>query len=63
MPRYSTADLRYAYRWRLAELALRVDNLTDNKYYTQAFQCMNGAVGAIYPEAGRAVTASLRLNF
>jgi iron complex outermembrane receptor protein len=63
MPRYSTADLSYAYRWRLAELALRVDNLTDNKYYTQAFQCMNGAVGAIYPEAGRAVTASLRLNF
>ena len=63
MPSYTTTDLRYAYQWGLAELAVRVSNLTDAKYYTQAFACVGGAVSAIYPEAGRAVTASLRLHF
>ena len=63
MPGYTTADLRYAYQWRLAELAIGVSNLTHAKYYTQAFSCVNGAVSSIYPEAGRAVTASMRLHF
>ncbi len=63
MPRYTTADLRYAYRWSFAELAVGVNNLTNTKYYTQAFSCVNGAVSSIYPEAGRAVTASVRLQF
>ncbi|MEO8806102.1 MAG: TonB-dependent receptor [Burkholderiaceae bacterium] len=63
MPRYTTADLRYAYRWSFAELALGVTNLGNAKYYTQAFACVNGAVSSIYPEAGRALTASLRLQF
>lgn len=63
MPSYTTTDLRYAYRWRKAELALGVNNLTNSKYYTQAFACAGGAVNAIYPEAGQAVTASLRLHF
>ncbi|HWH83498.1 MAG TPA: TonB-dependent receptor [Burkholderiaceae bacterium] len=63
MPSYTTADLRYAYRWRLAELAVGVSNLADAKYYTQAFACVGGAVESIYPEAGRAVTVSMRLHF
>jgi iron complex outermembrane recepter protein len=63
MPSYTTADLRYAYRWSFVELALALNNLTDTKYYTQAFSCVNGAVSSIYPEAGRAVTASVRLQF
>ena len=63
MPSYTTADLRYAYRWRTMELALAIDNLTDARYYTLAFACVNGAVSSIYPEAGRAATASLRLHF
>ena len=63
MPSYTTADLLYAYQWHSAELALGVNNLTNAKYYTQAFACVNGAVSSIYPEAGRAVTASLRLHF
>lgn len=63
MPSYTTTDLRYAYQWGLAELAVRVSNLTDAKYYTQAFACAGGAVTSIYPEAGRAVTASMRLHF
>ena len=63
MPRYTTADLRYAYQWGSAELALGVSNLTDAKYYTQAFACVNGAVSSIYPEPGRAITGSVRLHF
>jgi iron complex outermembrane recepter protein len=63
MPRYITADLRYGYRWSFAELAIGVNNLTNTKYYTQAFSCVNGVVSSIYPEAGRAVTASARLQF
>ena len=63
MPSYATLDLRYAYRRQQAEFALGVANLADRKYYTQAFSCAAGAVGAIYPEAGRAITASVRLAF
>jgi iron complex outermembrane recepter protein len=63
MPRYTTADLRYAYQWSQAEFAVGVSNLTNAKYYTQAFACEGGAVSAIYPEAGRGVTASVRLHF
>jgi len=40
-----------------------VSNLTNAKYYTQAFSCVNGEVSSIYPEARRAVTASVRLHF
>jgi len=63
MPAYTTLDLRYAYRWQQAELALGVANAGDRKYYTQAFSCAAGVVGGIYPEAGRAFTASVRLVF
>lgn len=63
MPSYATADIRYAYQWSVAELAIGISNLTDKKYYTQAFACVNGAVSSIYPEAGRAVTASVRVHF
>jgi iron complex outermembrane receptor protein len=63
MPAYTTADLRYAYRWNMAELALGIDNLADARYYTLAFACVGGAVSSIYPEAGRAVTGSVRLYF
>ena len=64
MPSYTTADVRYAYQWGPAELALGIANLTDHKYYTQAFGCTAaGVTTSIYPEAGRTVTASLRVKF
>ena len=63
MPAYATLDLRYAYRWQTAELALGVANLGGRKYYTQAFRCTAGEVNAIYPEAGRSLSASLRIAF
>lgn len=64
IPGYVTADLRYAYQWRNAELALGVANLADRKYYTQAFGCSpGGETTAIYPEAGRTFTASVLVRF
>lgn len=63
MPSYTTADLRYAYQWKQAEFALGVANLFDRKHYTQAFRCTAGRPDSIYPESGRAFTASLRVGF
>ena len=64
MPAYATADVRYAYQWGAAELALGIANLADHKYYTQSFGCTAyGVATFIYPEAGRTVTASLRYQF
>ena len=63
MPGYATADLRYAYSWQQLELSLGVSNLFDRRYYTQAFGCAGATTTAIYPEAGRAVTAGARVRF
>jgi iron complex outermembrane receptor protein len=63
MPAYASANARYAYRFRNAEFSLGVTNLADRKFYSQAFTCAAAVTGGIYPEAGRAVTAALRLSF
>jgi len=63
MPSYATADARYAYEWQRVELSLAVANLTDKRYFTQAYGCAAGVTTSIYPEAGRAVTAALRVKF
>ncbi len=64
MPAYTTADARYAYRQGDVQLSLGVANLTDKKYYTQAFGCTaSGVTSSIYPEAGRSFVASLRVGF
>ncbi|MBG9386618.1 TonB-dependent receptor [Caenimonas aquaedulcis] len=63
MPAYTTADVRYAYQWQQVELSLGVANLFDRKYYSQAFGCAAGTTTSIYPEAGRAVTAAVRVSF
>ena len=64
MPAYATADVRYAYQWGAAELALGIANLTDHRYYTQSFGCTaTGIAPSVYPETGRTVTASLRYQF
>jgi iron complex outermembrane recepter protein len=63
MPAYTTADVRYAYQWRQLELSLGVANLFDKKFFTQAFGCAAGVTTAIYPEAGRAITAAVRMQF
>jgi iron complex outermembrane recepter protein len=64
IPSYTTADARYAWQFHPhAELGLGVTNLFDRKFYTQAFGCAGGQTTAIYPEAPRQFTASLRLQF
>ena len=63
MPSYATLDTRYAYKFTNAELSLGVTNLTNNKYYSQAFACTGGVTQGIYPDAGRAATATLRVHF
>lgn len=63
MPGYAIADLRYAYTWGSAELALGIANLTDRKYYTQAYGCSAGVTTSVYPEAGRTFTASVLVRF
>ena len=63
VPAYTTADARYAYQWQKLELSLAISNLLNSKFYTQAFACTGGVTNAIYPEAGRALTAALRVKF
>ena len=63
VPAYTTADARYAYQWQKVELSLGITNLFNNKFYTQAFVCAAGETTSIYPEAGRALTAALRVKF
>ena len=63
MPSYATADLRYAYEWRNAEFSVGATNLFDRKHFTQAFACAAGQPTSIYPEAGRALTAAVRVKF
>jgi len=63
MPAYTTADVRYAYDWNQAEFSVGVTNIADRKFYTQAFACAAGQPTSVYPEAGRAVTAAVRVAF
>ena len=64
IPAHTTLDLAYARSWGRAEFTLGIRNLTDKRYFTQAFDCTPaGQVGGIYPEAGRTLTAAMRLNF
>ncbi|WP_316316257.1 TonB-dependent receptor, partial [Clavibacter michiganensis] len=63
MPSYATVDLRYAYQWQNVEFSLAASNLFDRNYYTQAFVCTGGQTNGIYPEAGRALTAAVRVRF
>jgi iron complex outermembrane receptor protein len=63
MPAYTTADVRYAYDWKQAEFSVGVTNLANRKFYTQAFACASGQPSSVYPEAGRAVTAAVRVKF
>ena len=63
MPAYTTLDARYAYKFANAEIAIGATNLANSKYYTQAFSCIGGVTNGIYPDAGRAISATLRVNF
>lgn len=62
MPAYTIGSLRYAFSTEKVELGLGVNNVTDRKYYTQAYGCSaSGVPTSIYPEAGRNVVLSVRV--
>lgn len=63
IPGYGTVRARYAYQWNDVEFALGITNLTDRRFYTQAYRCLGGVTSSIYPEAGRAATASVAVRF
>ena len=63
VPGYAVVDARHAYQLHNVELSVGVNNLLGNSYYTRAFVCTGGITNGIYPEAGRAFTASLRIKF
>jgi iron complex outermembrane receptor protein len=61
---FSTFDARYAVRVGAWEWAISGTNLTDKSYFSQAFgTCINDAYLGAYPESGRAVKISTRLDF
>jgi iron complex outermembrane receptor protein len=60
MPSFATFDARYARKFGPWELALSGQNLTDKRYYSQAFSCEKGG---IYPADGRQFKLSARYEF
>lgn len=63
MPAYTIGSLRYAFSTDQVELGLGINNVTDKKYYTQAYGCdVSGVPTSIYPEAGRNVVLSVRVS-
>ncbi|MBL0727013.1 TonB-dependent receptor [Piscinibacter sp. HJYY11] len=62
MPAYTIGSLRYAFSTEQVELGVGVNNVTDKKYYTQAYGCAGGVPTSIYPEAGRNVVLSVRVS-
>jgi iron complex outermembrane receptor protein len=59
IPSYATLDARYARKLGPWELAISGANLTDRKYYSNAFSCKAG----IYPSDGRQLKLSARYDF
>lgn len=60
IPAFATLDARYAIRVGAWEFAVRGTNLTDKNYFTNAFGACGGG---IYPDTGRAVRFSARMDF
>lgn len=59
IPGFTTFDARYARRFGPWEFALSGLNLTDKRYYSQAFACQGG----IYTADGRQLKLSARYEF
>ncbi|MGV7210561.1 TonB-dependent receptor domain-containing protein [Oxalobacteraceae bacterium A2-2] len=62
IPGYATLDARYARQFGQWEWALAGSNLTDKRYYSQAYTCKGGVQG-IYPSDGRQLKLSARYDF
>src|SRR5471032_926669 len=53
IPSYATVDARYARKLGQWEFAVSGLNLTDKRYFSQAFSCDKGVQGGIYTADGR----------
>lgn len=63
IPAFTTVDGRYAIRSGAWEFAVSGTNLTGKDYFSQAFgTCANNSA-SIYPDPGRAVKFSARMDF
>ena len=59
---YATLDARYARKFGQWEFALSGLNLTDKRYFSQAYACLKGN-GGIYTADGRQLKLSARYDF
>lgn len=59
IPAHVSLDARYSQTVGAWELAVMGSNLTNKKYFTNAYGCMSG----IYPDAGRQLKVSLIYSF
>jgi iron complex outermembrane recepter protein len=59
IPSFTTVDARYALRTGPWEFAIAGSNLADKNYFNSAFSCRGG----IYPEPGRQIKISARMDF
>lgn len=61
---FATVDARYAIRLGAWEFVVSGANLTDKKYFSQAYgSCINDPSLGIYPDPGRSVKVSARMDF
>ncbi|MES2159702.1 MAG: TonB-dependent receptor [Pseudomonadota bacterium] len=63
IPSYTTVDARYARKLGQWEFAVSGLNLTDKRYFSQAFNCKDGIQGGIYTADGRQLKLSARYEF
>jgi iron complex outermembrane receptor protein len=63
IPGFATVDARYARKFGQWEFALAGLNLTDKRYYSQAYSCEDGFYGGIYAADGRQLKLSARYEF
>jgi iron complex outermembrane receptor protein len=63
IPSYATLDARYAVRVGAWEFAVTGNNLTNKNYYGQAFGDMASCKNGIYPNPGREMRVTARMDF
>ncbi|GJJ05189.1 TonB-dependent receptor [Duganella rhizosphaerae] len=63
IPSYTTLDARYARKLGQWEFAVSGLNLSDKRYFSQAFSCDKGIQGGIYTADGRQLKLSARYQF
>ncbi len=68
MPGYSTADVRYGYKFENAELSVLIRNIFDRTYYSYATNAYDASSSylrytSVYPDQRRSIMAQFKWNF